>query len=462
MYKMMNTIISNAIILNFNNETIEINDDCGCIFIKELLTCDNHENKFNIPRDSTLFKNFILNNGLEYTDVSEYNTNEFEILFQEFGYYGAEKQLDLLRKMYKKTITGRMVNKKSVQNLLSRFPENIKHLNIYRNPNIDRKFLEQYKIDKNFDYTSKCVFLEESYYNKHSKQFSFHNWQIISSNENIPESFLRRNIFKLNFRDVSKHKKLSEEFLNEFLPQMSWENLGTNPSVSEEFIVKYENRIPEDLNYVKFENPNISEKFIEDRKDEIEDWTVFQKHPLLSTEFFVRHAEKIFDIINQDFGIVSEADYNISTFQIFHNHKNHNLTIELFLRLKHLLGPEKNFWSAICLRKNLPRWFLEQNIEKFNWKILSCNSSIPEDFFIKNFDRVNIKFLSSNSAMSERFIRKNIELFDMDGLSKNSSLSEAFFVEHILQINVDNLFLNPFRAYKTVDFSQDILSKYLN
>ena len=64
--------------------------------------------------------------------------------------------------------------------------------------------------------------------------------------------------------------------------------------------------------------------------------------------------------------------------------------------------------------------------------------------------------------MSESFIRKNIELFDMNGLSKNPNLSEAFFVEHILQINVDNLFLNPFRAYKTVDFNRDILSNYLN
>lgn len=458
----LDTIISNTIILNFNNETIEITDDCGCIFIKELLTCDNHENKFNIPRDSTLFKNFILNNGLEYTDVSEYTTNEFETLFQEFGYYGAEKQLDLLRKMYKKTITGRMVNKKSVQNLLSRFPENIKHLKIYINPNIDRKFLEEYKMDKKFDQTCKCLFLEESYYNKHSKQFSFDNWQSISSNENIPESFLRRNIFKLNFREVSKHKNLSEKFFNDFLPQMTWLYLAPNPSISEEFIVKYEDRIPEDLNYVKFENPNISEKFIEDRKDEIEDWTIFQMHPSLSAEFIEKHAGKIFDIINQDFGIVSEADYNISTFQIFHNHKNPNLTIEFFLRLKHLLGPEKNFWSTICFRKNLPRCFLDQNIEKFNWKILSRNSTIPEDFFIKNFDRVNIKYLSSNPAMSESFIRKNIELFDMNGLSKNPNLSEAFFVEHILQINVNNLFLNPFRAYKTVDFNRDILSNYLN
>ena len=439
--------------LFFTNVVVEVSGDCGCIFIRELLDCADHTSQFFLNKKSTFFKSFILDN-FNKKDLKNYTVEEFEKMFIEFGYYGYEKGIRKLRKIYKKIILERVRNTKSVRKLFREFIVKGNPSGLCSNPNVTGKFIEKMGI---FDIleVSLSETLPLSFIKKHLEQIlSNHMYaDSLGGNMKLKESFFSTFKKYINFSYVSSRTDFSEAFFDKYIKRCDLFQLMKNPVISEAFIRKHENKIkqrPSLHSDIIWRNPNLSEEFVTERIDEV-DWKVLADYnKMLDERFYMKHQDKIRDFQE----VLHYMTYNsiISLDYIIKNASERTLNSEYF-------------WYHIFGREDLTLEFLEKYMDKISHKIYA-NANAPIEFFLKYPRFQNASFFAYNSLATTEMLneyaeRNQIGDYAIKCISESPACDEAFIRKYKNQVDWNKVFSNKFRAEKKVDFSKDPLVKYL-
>jgi hypothetical protein len=252
--------------LIFNNKTIHINNNCGCLFLKVLLDCDENKN-VKIDKTSDFFENYILKKNLYFVNLKDYTNEQIEELFHEFGYYGATEQIHRLRVITKRIIKYKRENIEQVENFLEKHIINNIELrmkyehSLFTNPNLFT--IEKYINENNFNAFIYNMSLTEDviedFLDTLKSMGKFDNnlsWLGISINPNLSEKFHRKYIDKVNWWHFNyNNKNISENFYDDNSEKVSWTKISTNCKLSKEFIEKYKDKL--DLDKLKihyFEN----------------------------------------------------------------------------------------------------------------------------------------------------------------------------------------------------------------
>ena len=75
------------------------------------------------------------------------------------------------------------------------------------------------------------------------KNVNIVDWNEISYNQILPESFIREFKNKVNWQAISSDQKLSEPFIAEFQDKVYWNWISQYQQLSEPFIEKFKNRV---------------------------------------------------------------------------------------------------------------------------------------------------------------------------------------------------------------------------
>ena len=439
--------------LVFTNEVVEVSGNCGCIFIRELLDCcDSHNNKFKIFKHSKLFKKFILNN-FETKNLRNYNSEQFEELFLEFGYYGYTKGINKLRRLYKKIILERVRNTKSIRKL---FRKNIHRVKCTKalcsNPNVTGKFIEKMGI-LDMKEISMSETLPFSFIKKHLEELISNNFYSgsLANNKNLNEDFFGTFKKYVNWRSLSTREDFSERFFSKYIKRFNMFQLIKNPAISEAFVRKHEVYIRETITtQMMWSNPNLSETFVNERLDEV-DWdTLVANNQVLDEKFYMKHQHKLDN--NEIIGNMA-ANSKISLEYIMSNVNEH-------------LMDDEYFWHCIFRRRSdLKLEFLEKYFKKIGLEIC-LNSNVPIEFFLKYPQFQNNYFFQDNSLATSEMLHSYIKRIpdwsiDWNIISRSPACDEAFVEIYKNEIDWHGIIRNKFRAEKQVDWNQDPLSKYL-
>ena len=233
------------------------------------------------------------------------------------------------------------------------------------------------------------------------------NFEYICLNKNIPESFFREHIKKIDYKsfmNLCTNSNISSDFFEENITEVNWMRLSENSNMPVEFFEKYIDKVNI---YSLCENTNLPE------------------------EFFDRHIKKV--------------DWRSLC-------KNTNLS-EAFFE-KYILQGCRIDWEVLCGNTNLSEAFFERHINQVKWVSLCRNTNISEDFFKKYLNKIRWEMLCQNTNISEKFFRNNLPKFYKE-LCKNSNLSEYFFSEHINEIDWTSLCKNP-------NISESFFQNYLD
>ena len=451
--------------LGFVNEMVEVSGDCGCIFIKELLDCCNsHNNKFKIFKHSKLFKKFILNN-FEKKDLRKYSIEEFEELFLEFGYYGYEKGIRKLRRLYKKIILERFRNTKSVRKL---FKENFKKVsdpNLCTNPNITGKFIDEMGISSLLEISISTT-LPFSYIKKYldvllADRFYSDN---LANNKSLKEDFFGTFKKYVDWSILSSREDFSEKFFEKYIKRCNLIRLIQNPVISEAFIRKHEvyinNKVGSQMIWM---NPNLSQTFVNERIEQIY-WDFVAKHNrVLDEKFYMKHEG---DFEGEDFipVLLNMASNDTISLDYVMTHANITFIKNRFFN-KFALSEDRFFWEQILKRDKLTVKFLETHLNEISQTDITYNSNIPTEFFLKYPQFQNVNFLLFNSSATSEMLYSYVEKMGnatvWSRISSSPLCDEEFIKKYKDNIDWSMLCFNKFRAEKQVDFSKDPLVKYL-
>ena len=441
-------------ILSFINKDIKVIGDMGCILLKELNDCIHTENesfKINVKQfNSEYFKRFIMDEELDrdelnvefstnlktgpYYEFINYTDNDFEKMFIELGYFGAEKQIKQLRNIVKNVIRYKYINCESIQKLMEHFG----CIN-YKNPNIDENFIRKIGYD-------------------------IADYDPIIQNPNISFNFLR----KLNIRTckLDRSPNFPESFYETFKKYNNVYYIARFARLEDEKIIN--EIINEDENniYELFKNVNIKDtvfkRIIDENKIDI-DYALYilSKNANVSEDFYITYIDHI--------------DNNISG-NLFKHPKISKKFIEKYIEIK---GKENIRWDLIVQNINIHEDFIEKYIEYIQQEYLLCAvninivkiKSVFENLmklYINNHSK-QISILSdlcNNPSLNDDFFEYIINMIPLklipwDILARNSCISENFILKYCNYFCGEDVQYNTFRYNHKINYENHILGKYL-
>jgi len=115
------------------------------------------------------------------------------------------------------------------------------------------------------------------------------NWEIVSIDEKLSESFIEAHKDKVDWYWISIHQTLSESFIEAHKDKIDWYWISIHQTLSESFIEAHKDKI--DWYWIS-KYQTLSESFIEAHKDYV-DWSWISKYQKLSKSFIERHGLEI-------------------------------------------------------------------------------------------------------------------------------------------------------------------------
>jgi hypothetical protein len=183
------------------------------------------------------------------------------------------------------------------------------------------------------------------------------NWNEISG-DHLPESFIRRNINKINWEVRCRNYHMTEEELEkycEYFNEKAWYNIFNTwfnkPKLSESFIEKHID-IVRQFNFWDYicEWRHISESFLDKYIDEI-DCEEISFNRLVSESFIEKHSDKL------SWKFISECQELSKEFVIKHMDKIHinklkkNIFIDFKIDVKYYKETDEEMECCICYNK---------------------------------------------------------------------------------------------------------------
>jgi hypothetical protein len=223
-------------------------------------------------------------------------------------------------------------------------------------------FLDTYKDDilfESFSNTKLPLEFCEKYKFSLSKDY-------LSSNKNITEEFILRNLNIMNLYSLNMHYNFSVEFLEKYSNIIKWHPLALNKHIQESFLEKY----------ITFEGNNDNSQF----------WIDISSNTNISEEFLEKYIHKI------NLTLVS---------------KNTNIT-ERFVR-KHI---DKLDFYYLSQNTSLSNEFFDTYSKKIHWERFSQYNNISDWFYDKYEDKIVKDELSKNQNLTQEFIKKYIHIFN--------------------------------------------------
>lgn len=266
------------------------------------------------------------------------------------------------------------------------------------------------------------------------------DWQLICSNENIPLSFIERNINKLTRHAIQclcNNKNVPTSFLVKHKDKIG-ANIYLRKDVSLSLYEKnpkfyYESHIASNI--------NISEKFIDKYLKIGESYLCW--YDLCSNESVPINV------------IEKHLKNNGWTVGLFYNKKIPFTFYDKYIDVLYI-KLNRGFYN-IFTREDIPMWFIEKYINTLTidcWISLCRNESIPFSFLNKNVERIKIKFgefdffynymrvILMNRYIPEYFINDHYDILNWDYVSQNTKMPVTFFEKHIDKVNWDYLSYN--------------------
>jgi len=177
-------------------------------------------------------------------------------------------------------------------------------------PDIEKDYIQFCKENENridWDYISKNQKLTESFIRKF---YRILNWKYISQYQVLSEDFIREFKDYVNWNLILRYQKLSEDFICKLQHKLNWDYISMSIKLSEDFIRKFKNelnwvfvskyqKLSEDLirefkNYVDWEYVSIyqklSENFIKEFKNKVF-WSYISKYQKLSENFILKFKD---------------------------------------------------------------------------------------------------------------------------------------------------------------------------
>lgn len=315
---------------------------------------------------------------------------------------------------------------------------------------IDRRMEEQ-DDDRGYEKLSVVMSLINSYLCKNNSVnedfFRKHKniivWESITLNTNLPVSFFKENLSKINGiwnesiklrakANLCSNTNMTESFLisliesNDYQHEKCWEEFCKNPVISEKFFedcLKYK-RYLDKLNWNSIcANTSLSadffEKCLESKEYEpLINWEILCQNKALPASFFERY--------------INQVDWETICC-------NPNLGDEFFERY---LNPRYRYeakmnWMHLSSNTGLSTSFFTKYKEKLDWRSISQNPSVSPRFLMKNIDKVYWSFLCVNTGLNDLFFEyylrptsKYKNRIDWYALSKNNCISEQFVKRH--------------------------------
>ena len=344
------TIILESISLSFDNEIVEVNGDCGCLYLRGLWSLIQEENKLDVKVcfDSYNFKNYILRCGLETDDFFNFTEDNFEKMFIEFGFFGAEKQLVLLEKICKKVLMEQKTGSREVRTFIG-------------------KILQE----------KKCV---DSYF--------FPNWKGLNNNPNFDSEFFGEHPEYISYPELCKNEALDESFFNKHRSKLEddecWKNLFFNRSISLKYIKTFMDEKNKDnfFNIEKSNRDDLNECFMEENKNFLN-----MKHMLVCGNFNAEYLEKLVPDINTNWwwGFLASNKY---------------LSKQFIIKYLKKLKKYPHFWANPCVTLDI----IENNIETVIWHKIANNINITSDFIRKYFHNLNAHGICTNPSVTEEIL----------------------------------------------------------
>lgn len=213
-------------------------------------------------------------------------------------------------------------------------------------------------------------------------------------NYDIPDYFLEKNIKLITWSSISlrcRHK----EFLKKHIDKINFIELSCNSNLDDDFFEKLiKNGYSDELNWEYLSgNICLTEKFYEKRLNRL-DWNKIAKNNNISKEFF----EKYFYNIEWNFVLLCS---------------NKNLPLEMIdeclinFKDKELI----KIWKSLSGNESVPYTFFDKHYNKYRkyyyWPNLCSN--LPEIFFEKYSNHILLPQLSGNRNISEKFIEKYVD-----------------------------------------------------
>jgi hypothetical protein len=179
------------------------------------------------------------------------------------------------------------------------------------------------------------------------------NWHDLSRTH-LPESFIRKNIDKINWEKRCRYYRMTEEELEkycEYFNDDTWRSLFINQRLSESFIEKHIDVVRQFYlwNYL-YEDQHVSESFIEKYIDEI-DCEELSFDMLLSESFIEKHSDKL------SWRFISECQELSKEFVMKHIDKIHinelkkNIFIDFKIDVKYYKETDEEMECCICYNK---------------------------------------------------------------------------------------------------------------
>jgi hypothetical protein len=132
------------------------------------------------------------------------------------------------------------------------------------------------------------------------------DWECISINQKLSESFIREHKYLVVWYYISKYQKLSESFIREHKLLVNWVCISKYQKLSEEFIREFKLKIPESSWLYKSDQEK--EDYIRSNTDyEIRDGKVIAYKTCRSGGYSVFNFQYLYEVGNE---YESHADYN--------------------------------------------------------------------------------------------------------------------------------------------------------
>jgi len=273
------------------------------------------------------------------------------------------------------------------------------------------------------------------------------NWNLLSSNENIPYTFWEKNLNKVNWTILSINKSIPTifwdnhltlckqkgehdkinwyylsrtnlpiSFIKKYMNKLDWYELSTNENIPFDFFNHYMNIIKwdkvDDIEFTVFREYLTEEiiKDIENRSDEnikinIDNYEFINIIRKLDIKKEVKTIKKYIEELKIEFKLVydnKELKYNSIKFENYLNRKENNV----FQMIKYKVD-----FSMFQHHKHAHKFaelFLDTNIKDIDWIYLIYNDNVPMAFLLKCIKKKKIKL--NELATSRRMIYEdNIE-----------------------------------------------------
>ena len=471
-------------LINFPNYSFILLKDYNCILLKEILE-DEDTKEISLDKDYNFFLDYIVN--WEHTKKTfSLQIEQFESLFQEFGYYGANNQIKWLQNKTKEIIKGEYTDSKSIENyfiqriekdklkpqsddivkkLCEQIVRNLDLDILFKNPNISENFIERFS-DKIFkseicenlnlsidfllannreqyscsekarEYLTLHPKLNEDNIKQYEKCIV---WNLLYINKNFSEKFLMDNSDKIekmfmypnNTGNLFYKRVCSEEFLEHFSNKLNWNYLINCDNLSKEFINKYKNKLC--ISFAIIHN-TVDCKFLEENfkfghylyyKKEYHEFILNHKHDF-------KNYIKVLKTTELDLKFIDE---NIKVFKLDDVCLSDHVSVEFLEKNIDLLDIE--CWENISLNRKLPISFFEKYIHKLEWDNIHLNTGLPESFFVIHKEKLRWAriFQRNPNLLSIDFYKKHKKSINWSSLSSYHEFKDF----KILELNINKL-----------------------